>query len=268
MIRPGGARAATGRDLCFAAALLPVVPAAVSIAAILEPWSWSELSVGLVRALTPDALLYSAVCLVIASPLAGVLVGPSRRDAVSRHGSPIAHAVLPLLAATLAFGLVSAALTFARLGLSLETATFVATSHAVLASVALALGALGAACRGFFRDQLDAAASSLVIATVAGGGIFVAGAPVGEIPATLRNAALLASPLMTMASAAHVDLVRTDILYQISPLAHVQVDYPSWAALCGWYLSAGFVGFLGLAWSNRIGRRRALLGTHITVTGR
>jgi len=41
---------------------------------------------------------------------------------------------------------------------------------------------------------------------------------------------LIASPIVSAASAADVDLLRTDLLYRISPLAHGRFDYPAWFA--------------------------------------
>jgi hypothetical protein len=38
-----------------------------------------------------------------------------------------------------------------------------------------------------------------------------------------------------------------DLLYQISPLAHVQIDYPAWQRASAWYLTFAVIGFLALA---------------------
>ena len=91
--------------------------------------------------------------------------------------------------------------------------------------MALALAAWGALC-GVFSDPLDAAAFSLIVVLVAAGGLLVAGASVADLPRRLVALALTASPLVVIASAANIDIVRMDLLYQISPLAHMQVDYP------------------------------------------
>jgi len=190
-----------------------------------------------VRGVTPDALLYTAVCVVIAAPLAGVAVTSTRR----------------LLAATAVFCAMSAALTLARLGLDTDTMRFVATSHAVLASATVALAALGAWLGAVLRDPLDAAGIALTIAVTAAYGVLVAGAPVGEMSPPMLKAALLASPVMSVATAAHVDLVRSDIWYQISPLAHVHLEYPAWTTVCGSYLAAGGAGFFATMWC-RTGR--------------
>jgi len=255
--RPAATRT---RDLYLASALLPLAPAAASIVAAIEPGGWTGITASLVRGLTPDALLYSAACVVVAAPLAGVAVTASRRTAQS-HGTPHLAAgpdVRRLVAATGIFGAVSAVLTLGRLGPSIDTLSFVATSHLVLASVTLALAALGPLLGTLFRDPLDAAAVALCLTATAAYGVLVAGAPVGMMPAPVLKAALLASPIMSIASAAHVDLVRSDIWYQISPLAHVQVEYPSWGTACLSYLAVGCTALLGMAWRNGHGRVRAL----------
>jgi hypothetical protein len=43
-------------------------------------------------------------------------------------------------------------------------------------------------------------------------------------------------------------------MYQVSPLAHVQVDYPEWYAACGWYFVVAVICFLGLKWKSRAWR--------------
>lgn len=219
------------RPFYVTAALLPAVAALASVAAALEPGHWTGVNASLVRNVTPDALLYSAVCAVVAAPLAGVAVGCWRRLAV---GTALMCAV-------------SAALTLARLGVSAESLEFVATSHAVLASATVALAALGALLGTFFRHPLDAAAVAVGVALTAAYGVLVAGAAVGTLSTGMLKAALLASPVMTVATAAHVDLVRTDIWYQVSPLAHIGLEYPAWSTVCGWYLLAGCAGFVASA---------------------
>jgi hypothetical protein len=117
----------------------------------------------------------------------------------------------------------------------------------VLASATLALAALGALLGTVFRHPLDAAAVAVGVALTAAYGVLVAGAAVGTLSTGMLKAALLASPVMTVATAAHVDLVRTDIWYQVSPLAHIGLEYPAWSTVCGWYLLAGCAGFVASA---------------------
>jgi hypothetical protein len=227
--------------LYLAAALLPLLPGVASIVEALGGAGWAGMTTSLVRAVTPDALLYTAAAVVVASPLAGVWVASQRRRPLE-----IARR---LGIATAIFCAASAALTTVRLGGEPGTLLLVLTSHAVLGSVTLALAALGAFMGTLLRDPLDAAALAAGTALLAAGGVLVAGAPVGRLPAPALEAALLASPVLTVATAAHVDLVRSDIWYQISPLAHMRLDYPAWTTVCGVYLLAGFAGFGAIGWS-------------------
>ena len=224
--------------LYLAAALLPFLPGAASIAA--AAGGWAGVTASIVSASTPNALLYSAACAVVAAPLAGVAVAVRARGALE-----ITRQIGIL---TGIFCAVSAVLTAARLGTEPGAIEFVATSHAVLASATLALAALGALLGSFFRDPLDAAAIGVGLAVTAAFGVLVAGAPVAEMPAPLLKAALLVSPVMTVATAAHVDLVRSDLWYQVSPLAHIRLEYPDWITVCGTYLLAGCAGFFATAW--------------------
>jgi hypothetical protein len=241
-------------SLYLAAALLPLVASVASLATAVDGSAWADVTPSLLRAVTPDALLYSAVGVVVAAPLAGVAVASfRRRPGVERRRQPALRTVGQLALATAIFSVVSALLTIARLGLDAEAIRFAITSHAVLASVTVALAAFGAWLGSLFRDPLDAAALAVTATLTAAYGVLVAGAPVGELSAPILKAALLASPLMTVATAAQVDLVRTDIWYQISPLAHVRLEYPSWGMMCGAYLAAGCAGFFATMWC-RAGR--------------
>jgi hypothetical protein len=217
--------------LYLAAALLPVVPAFASVLAAVDLHDWTAVDTALVRGTTPDALLYSAACVVVVAPLAGVGITSRRR----------------LVQAAAIFCAVSAALTLARLGISSEALRYVGTSHAVLASATLALAALGALLATVFRNPLDAGAVALGVALTAACGVLVAGAPVGALATAWLKTALLASPVMTVATAAQLDLVRTDIWYQVSPLAHVRLEYPALGVVCGAYLLAGSAGFAAAA---------------------
>jgi hypothetical protein len=125
MTTTGRFRPTRDRDLYLASAMLPVVPAAASIVAALQASEWTSLSGALVRGLTADALLYSAACVVIAAPLAGVAVASGRRERPAAAPSSTAHDVSRLAVATVVFCGISAILTAARLGFSAETLGFV-----------------------------------------------------------------------------------------------------------------------------------------------
>jgi hypothetical protein len=146
----------------------------------------------------------------------------------------------------------SAALTVFGWGQSdVEALRLVATSHATVFAVALALSAFGALCGATFNDSLDAAGCSLSVVLVAAGGLLVAGASLTNVPHALLEVALTASPFVTMASAAHIDVMRMAVPYQMSPLAHLQVHYASWYLASGWYLAFAGLCFVGVNWKAR-----------------
>ena len=201
--------------------------------------------------LAAEALLYVAGAVVVAAPLAGVMVGASQAKSASRTSGTSAAlaAIRQLTIAVLLLATSSFLLMAAALGPRDATSvTFIATSHATLGAVALALAAFGALCGASFADELDAAACAVLLAVLTGGGLLVAGAAVGQLPRPMIDAALAASPFVAITSAAHIDIIRTDALYSISPLAHLQVKYPAWDAACGWYLGVALLCFLGLRW--------------------
>jgi hypothetical protein len=242
--------------LWLLAPALPLLAGAASVFVNLEPSSWFSVPDAIRRGVTADALLYIAGCVIVAAPIAGVAVASSRRHDLAATRLSIALAAMsPLVAAVLLFVVSSAVVTAVGLGTTdAATLSFIATSHATLAAVALALAAFGAFCGAAFRDPLDGAACSLSTVLIATGGLLVAGSSVADAPRQLIAVALTASPLMVITSAAHIDLVRMGVPYQISPLAHLQVDYPSWYAACAWYLAVAVVCFLGFTWKFRTWR--------------
>jgi hypothetical protein len=240
--------------LWLLALVLPPAASAASMFVHVDAASWLSMSPATTRALTADALLSIAAVVVIAAPLAGVAVATSKRTRVSRVMPHALAAAWPLGVAVALYVAMSAALTMFGLGLSGNAMRFVATSHATLFTVALALAAFGALCAATFADPLDAAACSLTTVLVATGGLLVAGVAVADVPRPVIEAALTASPLVAMASAAHIDVMRMGVPYQMSPLAHLQVDYPAWYAACGWYLAFATLCFLGMRWKVRTWR--------------
>ena len=114
-------------------------------------------------------------------------------------------------------------------------------SHAILWSAALALAAFGALCGRMSREPLDAAACAVGLALLTAFALFAAGPVLDSIPAGLLHAALAANPIVATAAAASIDIFRMDLLYQLSPLAHRQVDYPSFTAAFGAYVSVAVV---------------------------
>jgi hypothetical protein len=168
--------------------------------------------------------ILEAAVLVVAAPLCGVAF-VSRRFRGARSAAALFAALL----------VASSASTLASWGWSSGVMRVVLLSHAILAVTGLALAALGAWVGSTFSDPLDAAAFSTGIALVAALGLFAAGPLVADLPTVIVNAALSANPLVTTAAAANVDLLRTDLLYRTSPLAHRRFEYPAWYSAFIWY---------------------------------
>jgi hypothetical protein len=161
--------------------------------------------------------ILEAAVLVAAAPLCGVALATRR----FRGAVPAAAAFALAL-------LISAGWTMAAWEWSTAAAGGVLASHATLAVTGLALAALGAWFGCTLRDPLDAAAFSSGAALAAALGLFAAGPLAAALPTGMVNAALSLSPIVSVASAVNVDLLRTDPLYQISPLAHLRFEYPVW----------------------------------------
>ena len=244
----------------LAGAGLPVLCAAAVLLTEVDRSRWLALSPALLRGVTSDAFTLEVTLVALLAPLAGVamLSAAARRPllpaslVVARR--QLLSAAAPLMLA-LAAG-VSVSAMAAALGWRLlpDSTALVAMSHATLASAALALAGLGAVAAGALRDPLDAAAASVTAALVLSGGLLVAGPTAGDLPTPLVNVALIASPLVGTTSAAHLDLLRSDVFYDLSPVAHRRFDYPDWRAASALYLA---VALCCGAWTVRHLRWRA-----------
>ena len=179
--------------------------------------------------------------LVVAAPLCGVTLATRR----FRGAVPAAALFAAALGASVAWTLVS-------LGWS-RAAWPAFVSHATLWVIGVALAALGGWVGSVCRDSLDAAALSVGASLVAALGVFAAGPLAADLPTRVVNAALMVSPIVSTASAADVDLLRTDVLYRISPLAHGRFDYPSWYSPLALYGTLLLISFAGTARALRKG---------------
>jgi hypothetical protein len=218
------------------AACVPLLAWVAALWTGLEPAQWASLSPSLVRAFLSDALLFTAAGAIVLAPILGVAVVPD---------APSPRFIAALTVPVLAFVASSASLAWLGSGGDIG---FVATSHVSIASVTLALAGVGALCGATFRDPLDASACSLTVALTAALGVLAAGAWIADIPRGVTDAAMLGSPLVAMASAAHIDLVRMDLLYQISPLARLGFAYPEWPAVSALYLGAAGTCLAATVW--------------------
>lgn len=216
---------------------LPLLTAVGLLAREAEPGTWLALTQPTRWRVATDALLVNASAVVICAPVIGVMAiarlhattdGPLRASgwAIARY---IGAWVVPFVA-------VSAVVTLYGYGAAPPALGLVAGSHTTLAAAAIALAALGAWCANRLRHPLDAVACSVALALLVAFGILLGGPLVQDLPYPVVNAALLASPLVATAASAQIDILRTETLYQLSPLAHRRFEYPVWQAATAVYL--------------------------------
>jgi hypothetical protein len=196
-----------------------------------------------------EALLAESMAVVIAGPILGVFAA-TRAARLASSPKNIAQR-LAVGAAIFALAAAAASLVVARSG---DAGALVA-SHVTLAIAALTVSSMGAAAGLYFDHPLDATACALAVSLTAGCGVLVTGPLVDAAPLAIVNSALLASPIVATASAADIDVLRGDLLYRFSPIAHSQFAYPAWQLACGTYavVAAACFAFI-VALSNR-GRR-------------
>ncbi len=229
-----------------------------------RPWLWAALLPPLVDVallaldgrgrlwfgLTPSAtgqlaayrLIVEAALVVVVAPLLGVHVATRRSRASVGSGNGAVLAVLVTSAAVLAAS--SALLTAAVAGSAFGPIESNLVSHATLWAGAVALGAFGALCAAALRDPLDAGLLAVCATLAVSAGVIVAGPAVAAAPMRAINGALLASPLVATAAAASIDIFRTPALYRLSPIAHLDFQYPVWEQAFALYCGAALVCFV------------------------
>ena len=238
--------------LWTSAAALPLASHASAMLVNVEPNAWLTLGESIRWSLAADAMLHTAGCAIVAAPIAGVAAVARRRR--SSEGGLTCDFVGVVPAVTIAaalFTTVSSVISMMWLAGQPGATLLVVQAHATVLSVTLALAGWGALCAEWFRDPLDAAGCSLATVLVAACGLLVGGAAVSDLSPSMLGWGLTASPLMVIASAAQIDLVRMDLLYQISPLAHIQFEYPSWERACALYTAVAFACFLAVRSKSR-----------------
>ena len=186
--------------------------------------------------------ILEAAVLVMAAPLCGVFLATRRF-----------RGALPAAALFGVALMASAGWTVGTSGWSPAIVRTAFVSHATLAVVGLALAAFGGWLGAVFVDPLDAAAVGVGAALVAALGLVAAGPLGADLPTRVVNAALVASPIVSAASAADVDLLRTDLLYRVSPLAHGRFDYPPWYSAVAVYGTLLLISLAGTARALRKG---------------
>ena len=228
------------------AACAAILAHAGSLIVNVSPRGWLTLTEKARWSLAPDALLFATAFVIVCAPIVGV--GVITRPSGRRN---LASSLFTLTAAVSMFTLVSALLTIGWQFGQDDALAFTTRFHATLAAVAMALAAWGALCGAWLRNPLDAVGLSLLTTVVAAGGLLFGGSLSADLPRALVAAGLMASPLFAAASAARIDLLHSDLLYQISPLAHVQIDYPTWTLATFCYLVAAGICLLTLAAATR-----------------
>jgi len=210
-----------------------------------------------------DALLVNILLLIVAAPIAAVACTTRARLRVRTDGARSPDGgrlgfMAGIIVFVAGFVLSSAAVSYAGWYAPGEAGGAIARSHLTLAAAGLALSGGATWWGGGLRHPLDAVACSLGIALFATGAILLGGPALADAPQAFVAAGLLASPLVTTAAAAGLDVLRTDVLYQVSPLAHVRLAYPAWQAAAGLYLLVALAGFAGAARAVR----RPTIGSH------
>jgi hypothetical protein len=226
------------------AATLPLVTHGTALVVNVDVGAWLAMPGPLRWSLAADGVLFTTAAIVVAAPVAGVAIGAS-------SGRPLVRRVIDFTVSAMVCAAMSSLMTFAWVAGREDAVAFTAQSHLTLFAVTLALAAGGALCAALFRHPLDAAAVALVSSLVAAGGLLVAGSSMADVPRSVIAIALTASPVFAVASAAHIDIVRMDVPYQISPLAHMQMAYPEWASTSAWYLAGAALACAGLAWKSQ-----------------
>lgn len=189
------------------------------------------LTPAVLRIAAADALVIEALMLVVAAPVAGVAIARRRDGAAWRH----------IAGAAGVFTTVSALAAFAAAAMSGLPMVFAFRSHMALAAVALALTALGAWLSTLCRDLLDACALAVAISVALSAAVLVAGPATARLPQALVDASLLASPPIAVSAAAGIDLLRSEVLYQLSPISHRRFTYPAWSTSAVVYAAAAVV---------------------------
>ena len=234
--------------LLVGAACAPIIAHVSALAVNFGPGAWLTLPERTRWSLAPDALLFTTSLAIVCAPVFGVVIAGrcTNSDRASVFGP-----AMQIGACALLFSVVSALLTLGWLFGQGDALSSVARSHMTLAASATALMAWGALCGGCFRNPLDAAGISLLTTLVATMGLLVSGTIAADLPRSLVNAGLTASPLVAVTSAGQIDLFHSDLLYQISPLAHTQINYPTWTLATACYLAGAGVFMLTFAATGR-----------------
>jgi hypothetical protein len=221
---------------CYAlTACVPVVSAALALTIDVDPYRWLAMPTPPVRMVTAHAIMIETALAGLLAPIAGVAL-----FAHGLRGWPLGRLIVTATLTLVALSTLIVLVAGGRTALPL-----VAMSHATLGAAVIALAALGAALASRVGDPLDAAGLGVCLAACLAIGVLVAGPRVGDLPTPVVNASLLASPLVATAASVNFDILRSDILAHLSPIAHRRFDYPTWYASSLVYLGAALLLLAG-----------------------
>lgn len=208
-------------------------------------------SPGVFGIVATDALVFEAVLVTIAAPIAGAAIAASADGSVGATLRRLLVVLGVFIGSSFLLGWVAS-----RAG-ALDVVVLT-QSRVALAATVLALGSVGALCATIFVDVLDAAGAALLAALVAAAGLIGSGPPSADLTERAINTGLLASPVIAATSAARIDLLRSAALYQLSPIAHRRFEYPDWVSVSAWYLLVAGCCLAAMAWKRRGSRARLI----------
>jgi hypothetical protein len=220
------------RDIALASALPVLIVGAILVStADAEQWL-ARTPLGW-RGLANDLLLAEAALLPVGAPIVGVGRGSCRT----------------FVAALCALLLVSAAISTALLtaaGSGAQVLLTIPAAHATLAATVIAMGTFGRLCAAWFRDPLDAAGVGILVAVLVNFAVLAGGPATAQLPTTVINSALAASPSVATMTAAGVDILRAELLYSASPIAHLRFEYPNWFGTAAAYALVAALCLVGI----------------------
>jgi len=210
-----------------------------------------------------EALVLDTMLAVLAAPLAGVALAHRRARAPGGSFRRLRAIVWRLGALAAAYAGGCGIADWSRPA-SASMPHAPAVAFVTLAAVTLTLAAVGACCGSAFSDVLDGAACALAIAVAGAAGLLMLGSIGASAPTPVIDAALLASPVFATASAANIDVLRSDLLYGLSPLARVRFDYPPWQTSVMAHVAVAGALFAATAF-NLVRRGRVLPAERISI---
>ena len=177
-----------------------------------------------------NAFLLVAVATFVASPMVGIAGGWRR----------LPFGLVVATAAVMLGSFAVLALSWRKIPGGISAAVF---GHLALIVSAVALAGLGRFVRTLFDDRLTAAFAALTMSVIVVAGIFAMAPLTENLSPASSHWLLLANPLVTVTSAAGIDLLHLDTIYRTSPLAHRGVVLPAWTTACVVFAFVGLAAF-------------------------